>query len=140
MRNYRSTSGVYYEAIEDDPLSSDVIALSPAHKQSKPLKVVQLNRAFPLGLIGRPWDEVALAVLSTLKPSWIRVTECETKTDWRPGRITVYVDKNNVIQGGTIEDMKVAADVPQSFTKDQLAEVQDILNGKCTLFSISGRG
>jgi hypothetical protein len=50
-------------------------------------------------LKGRPWDEVALAFVTTLHPASIRVTEGTIKLDARVDRVTVYVDKENVIQG-----------------------------------------
>ncbi|BAG41691.1 hypothetical protein [Ralstonia phage phiRSL1] len=138
MRDYRSTSGVWFEPIAEDPLTSDIIALSHAYKTA-PLKEVRMCVPFPKSLLGRKWDETALAVVSTLKPTYIRVTEGALKTDWRPGRVTVGVDKNNVIQWGNTE-IEVTAYVPDTFTQAQIAEVQDLLNGNGALLSISGRG
>lgn len=49
-------------------------------------------------LIGRRWDDIALAFVSSLKPESIRVTQGETKTDAITGRVTIYVDQNYLIQ------------------------------------------
>ena len=49
-------------------------------------------------LKGRKWDEVALAYVHALRPSSIRVTTGICKLDARIWRVTVYVDKNDIIQ------------------------------------------
>lgn len=62
-------------------------------------------------LIGTPWDELALAAVSTTRPSSIRVlgpTDYET-CDGRTWRVSVYVDSNNIIKS---VEQEVIADVP----------------------------
>lgn len=44
-----------------------------------------------------PWDEIALAYVHALRPSFIRVTEDAITLDARLWRVTIYVDKNNTI-------------------------------------------
>jgi hypothetical protein len=48
-------------------------------------------------LRGRKWDERALGFVHTLRPSYIRVTRGEVKTDARTWRVTVYVDHADTI-------------------------------------------
>ena len=43
-------------------------------------------------LEGKPWDDVALAFVHSLRPSSIRVTSTGIKLDARTWRVTVYVD------------------------------------------------
>jgi hypothetical protein len=47
--------------------------------------------------IGRQWDNIVLGALHAYNPTSIRVTNGGVKCDARHGRVTVYVDKNNVI-------------------------------------------
>lgn len=49
-------------------------------------------------LWGLPWGEIPLCFIRAVNPSYIRVTNGETKTDARPQRVTVYVDNNDVIE------------------------------------------
>lgn len=49
-------------------------------------------------LIGKPWDNVALAFVHGLRPSSIRVTQDSVTLDSRVWRVTVYVDSNNIIE------------------------------------------
>lgn len=49
-------------------------------------------------LWGLPWGEIPLCFIRAVNPSYIRVTNGETKTDARPQRVTVYVDENDVIE------------------------------------------
>lgn len=42
-------------------------------------------------LTGRPWDDLALNAVHSLRPSQIRVTEDETKMNARLWRVTVYI-------------------------------------------------
>ena len=43
------------------------------------------------GLRGKPWNDVALALVTTLRPSAIRATRGETKSNSRAWRVTVYL-------------------------------------------------
>lgn len=61
-------------------------------------------------LKGTKWDELALAAVSTLRPSSIRVTTGEIKCDGAMNRVTVYVDDQDIIR--SIE-MEVVADVEE---------------------------
>jgi hypothetical protein len=47
---------------------------------------------------GRKWDQDALNVVGSLRPSYIRVTNGEEKCDARPWRVTVTVDDNDTIE------------------------------------------
>ena len=50
-------------------------------------------------LVGRPWDEHAQAFLRTLRPSSVRVHPMdECKTDARPWRVTVVLDKEGLVR------------------------------------------
>jgi hypothetical protein len=49
-------------------------------------------------LVGRKWDEHALAFVHTLRPSSIRVTDGEEKSDTYRWRVTVHIDKDETIQ------------------------------------------
>lgn len=62
-------------------------------------------------LIGAQWDELALAAVSTLRPSSIRVTgPTDSQTcDGSMWRVSVYVDSNNTILG---IEQEMIADVP----------------------------
>ena len=52
---------------------------------------------FPF-LVGQPWDNIALAVVSTLEPRKIRVTQGVMTCDAPSRRVTVIVDENDIIQ------------------------------------------
>lgn len=49
-------------------------------------------------LIGRQWDEIALAYCHAVRPSSIRVTTGAVKSNARTWRLTVTVNAANVIQ------------------------------------------
>ena len=49
-------------------------------------------------LKGLEWDEMALGFVHSLRPSMIRVTQGEATADSQRWRVTVVVDKNNIIQ------------------------------------------
>ncbi len=53
------------------------------------------------GLYGKPWDDLALAFVSTLRPSFIRVTTGDIKTDSRLWRVTVWLEPD----GRTIQSI-----------------------------------
>jgi len=46
----------------------------------------------------KKWNEISLAYVHTLRPSYIRVTKGETKCDAICWRVTVYVDKKDIIE------------------------------------------
>ena len=48
-------------------------------------------------LWGRKWDEISLAYVHSLRPSSIRVTTGEVKTDSSRWRVTIYVDDADII-------------------------------------------
>ena len=50
------------------------------------------------GLVGKPWDEYALAWCESLRPSAIRVTSDYVTLDSYLWRVTVMVDDNNIIK------------------------------------------
>lgn len=50
-------------------------------------------------LVGRAWDDIALAYVHALRPSMIRVVRAEETTDAQPWRVTVYVDEKDIITG-----------------------------------------
>lgn len=54
-------------------------------------------------LVGRPWDEVALSFVHSLRPSSIRVTTGCVTSDSRPWRVTVFVSDKNIIRQVTQE-------------------------------------
>ena len=49
-------------------------------------------------LIGRKWDNCALAWVHTLRPSKIRVSTGELYCDAHMWRVTIIVDENDIIQ------------------------------------------
>ena len=49
-------------------------------------------------LVGRPCDDVAMAYIAALRPSYIRITTGERTCDARIWRVTVVVDENDIIQ------------------------------------------
>lgn len=49
-------------------------------------------------LKGLPWNELALNYVHALQPSRLRVTNGCTTTDASPGRVTVYVNDDGVIE------------------------------------------
>lgn len=48
-------------------------------------------------LKGRPWDDVSLAYVSGLRPSYIRVVHGAMHCDARVWRVTVYLDDKDLI-------------------------------------------
>ncbi len=48
-------------------------------------------------LVGRPWDAVAKAVAKTVSPTCVRITHGEVKADARSGRVTVFLDANDLV-------------------------------------------
>lgn len=62
-------------------------------------------------LNGKPWDDLALGYVHALRPSSIRVTEGIIKLDARVWRVTVYIDKDNIIE--TIEQ-EVEVGLPEN--------------------------
>ena len=77
---YRDTHGVFIDHKKDyDAVSYIVVDVLPFLRK-------------------RPWDELALAFVSCLEPTMIRVTTGTIKLDARSGRVTVYVDEKNIIQ------------------------------------------
>lgn len=49
-------------------------------------------------LVGRRWDDVGLAFVSSLEPTAIRVTDGVITTDAMTGRVTVMVNEDFIIQ------------------------------------------
>lgn len=49
-------------------------------------------------LIGKKWGPIPLGLCHVVRPSSIRVTTGETKCDASTWRLTVYVDKDDIIQ------------------------------------------
>lgn len=49
-------------------------------------------------LNGKPWDNIALAYVHSLRPSSIRVTKGSITLDSRIWRVTVFVDDDNIIE------------------------------------------
>ncbi len=60
------------------------------HRGWKCIKVLEF-------LNGKQWDDIALGYVHSLRPSSIRVTEGMITLDARIWRVTVYIDKENVI-------------------------------------------
>lgn len=54
-------------------------------------------------LKGKPWDDVALAYVHSLRPTSIRVTTGTVKLDARTWRVTVIVDDKDIIESITQE-------------------------------------
>jgi hypothetical protein len=54
-------------------------------------------------LKGKPWNDVALGFVHSLRPTSIRVTDGTIKLDARPWRVTVTVDEKDIIQEITQE-------------------------------------
>lgn len=65
----------------------------------QPEQISYLNIPVLEFLKGRKWDEIALAYCHAMNPTSIRVTSGLIKLDSRIGRITVYVDDENKIEG-----------------------------------------
>ena len=63
-------------------------------------------------LKGKPWDDIALAYISALRPSRIRVTSGIINLDCHLWRVTVYVDNFNIIE--RIEQ-EVRIGIPKEF-------------------------
>lgn len=82
MKDYHSTLGVAFE-----PFS---------HTSFTSVPVLTF-------LTGRKWDELALGVIQGLRPSSVRVTTGELKSNADLHRVTVYVDSNDIILGITQE-------------------------------------
>ena len=66
------------------------------HQAWTPIKVLDF-------LDGKKWGQVALAYVSALNPSAIRVTTGMMTLDSRTGRVTVVVDENDIIKGIEME-------------------------------------
>ena len=62
-------------------------------------------------LKGRPWDEIALGYVHSLRPSSIRVTPGECTLDANLWRVTVYVNKNDTIRN---IEQEVEVGLPES--------------------------
>ena len=77
MKDYHSTHMVAYE--------------QPSHRCYTSVEVLPF-------LKGMKWDERALAFVHSVRPTSIRVTTGEEKTDARCWRVTVFVDDADVIQ------------------------------------------
>lgn len=54
-------------------------------------------------LKGHKWDEIALAYVHSLRPSYIRVIKAEETTDAHLWRVTVYIDEDHIIEKITQE-------------------------------------
>jgi hypothetical protein len=68
-------------------------------------------------LVGRQWDDHAMAFVHAIRPSSVRTTRGEVTCDARPWRVTVYLDASGVIerleqevQVGLTEDWRYGAD------------------------------
>ena len=62
-----------------------------AARSSMTIEVLELLR-------GKPWDDLALALVHGLRPSAIRVSKGATTLDSWTWRVTVIVDKDNIIE------------------------------------------
>lgn len=71
-------------------------------------------------LEGRPWDNDALAIVSMLRPTCIRVITNECTADHRWGRVTVRVTEEKVITSIEYEGM---ADSPEGNGADLIHRV-----------------
>ena len=49
-------------------------------------------------LIGKPWNEIALGYVHAVRPSYIRVIKSEETTDSKAWRVSIYIDKDNIIE------------------------------------------
>ena len=54
-------------------------------------------------LKGKPWNEIALAYVHAVSPSYIRVIKGEETTDAKAWRVSVYIDRNSIIEKITQE-------------------------------------
>lgn len=81
MKDYKSSLGINFK-LEDEFNSSGFIAMP----------ICQF-------LYGRKWDRVALAYVAAHNPTQIRVIDSDTglKMNSRLNRVTIYVDKHDVI-------------------------------------------
>ena|SRR5664279_235123 len=61
-------------------------------------------------LNGKKWDDLALALVSGLRPDSIRVSRGEVTCDSRLGRVTVFVDEDNIIESLSIESQVTLPD------------------------------
>jgi len=50
-------------------------------------------------LVGLPLNDLIFAWLPAVKPNIVRISYGEVTTDARPGRVTIYIDKNKIITG-----------------------------------------
>lgn len=89
MKDYHSAQGVTYEPVSD----ARGFTLIPVLDFLK----------------GRKWDEIALAYVGALNPKCIRVTRGECTCDAMSERVTVFVDKQDIIQS---IDMSVTVHLP----------------------------
>lgn len=89
MKDYHSAHAVKYEPV------------SPSYSFTS-MEVCEF-------LKGKKWDEVALAFVGALDPEYIRVTRGECTCDARSGRVTVFVDKEDII---TSIEMEVIVHLP----------------------------
>ena len=76
-------------------------------------------------LVGAPWNDHALGIVHSLRPSSIRVTYGEETCDARLWRVTVHVDRNDIITRITQE----VAVVPHGEHQNGL-DVQEWMRGK----------
>lgn len=100
-KDYENGNGAPYEPID--------------HRSFLSIRVLEF-------LNGRPWDDLALNLVHSLRPSSIRVTTGEVKCDARTWRVTVYVSKDNIIQKirqevevGLLGDLKNGSDLDGKF-------------------------
>lgn len=56
-----------------------------------PVTLFRIIRVLPQ-LNGKPWDDVALGLIHSLRPSHIRVTDRGTQCDGQTWRVTVFLD------------------------------------------------
>ena len=63
-------------------------------------------------LTGLPWNEVTQAYVSGLRPSSVAPTHGLVHTDSRPGRVTIWLDKDGMIEKVTQE---VSVELPEGF-------------------------
>lgn len=75
-------------------------------------------------LIGRKWDEIALAYVHAVRPTYIRVVRSSQTLDAREGRVTVNVDKDDII---TNIEQEVQVALPEGIAHGHHLEC--VLNG-----------
>lgn len=49
-------------------------------------------------LTGKPWNKVAMGYVHAVRPSYIRVIKGEETTDSKVWRVSIYIDKDNIIE------------------------------------------